>query len=140
MYIFIYGTLKKGFSNHDFLFPYLQNKSVKFECDYKVNGYKLLIGADPYLVKSNFEDEVFGEIYDFNDSYIVKQLDISENWNYERKVISKYNEDKLYSYLAKDSEFTRSAYFITEEFSRISDNFISEIRKAINNNDYIETT
>ena len=65
MYVFAYGTLKKGKYNHHFMNGYEEfaNSSV--------NGFKMFSnGYFPCAIKGKKENKIFGEIYLFKKNQI----------------------------------------------------------------------
>lgn len=80
MKIFVYGTLKRGKSNHDLMYGY-----DDVEEGY-VNGYKMYTnGYYPLAVRGDENDIIFGEIFSFNKNQenILKKLDMLEGYNNE---------------------------------------------------------
>src|SRR3990167_5214447 len=78
---FVYGTLKKGYSNHVLL------KEAKFICDGYACGTRMLdLGSFPAFIEGNFENR--GEVYEVSPD-ILSFLDRLEGHPhfYERKKI-----------------------------------------------------
>ena len=61
MFLFVYGTLKKGGVNHS---AYLKNST--FVGQYRLSKVKLVDYSHgfPYLLRGSSEDFVYGELYD----------------------------------------------------------------------------
>lgn len=76
MNVFVYGSLKKGYWNHD----YLNVATTKFIGDGELYGHSLYHVANyPGMVKSSNPNEtVHGEVYDIN-LITLKKLDQLEN-------------------------------------------------------------
>jgi gamma-glutamylaminecyclotransferase len=91
--IFVYGTLKKGFSNHYFL------DGAHF-VDYAVTKekYALYVSYIPYLSKDEKISKIYGEVYkvDFDMLKRVDMLEEHPDW-YKREVVDVYllNKNKL---------------------------------------------
>lgn len=80
MLIFVYGSLKKGFSNHSLISPFKQVAKGT------IQGRMYSLGAFPAIVLSdNPEELVHGEIYDVNTEYGLKTIDSLEGYNPDRK-------------------------------------------------------
>lgn len=73
--IFVYGTLKNGYSNHSFL-----NNSLYYGKAITLEKYLLIEQYLPYLIKSNNEKSTYitGEVYLVNND-ILRELDILES-------------------------------------------------------------
>ena len=103
--IFVYGTLKKGESNHHFL------SNAKYICDDVINGYELydLPYGFPCIVKG--KGDIYGEVYEVNivDLFRVNALEgfrepfeCVDNSLYDRdKVNPKISEEPAYVYVMK---------------------------------------
>jgi gamma-glutamylcyclotransferase (GGCT)/AIG2-like uncharacterized protein YtfP len=88
MKIFVYGTLRSGDSRHRAL------QGSTFVCPGFTKGVLYNLGSFPAAVFDQNVDEdrqIFGEIYEVNDSYILGQLDAIEGVSssfYKRKTIN----------------------------------------------------
>ena len=78
MYLFVYGTLKKGYTNH-----YLLSRAgARFIGDAWVEGYTILDQFVPVAVPAPRKCRVYGELYEV-DQDTIKILDVFEE-GYER--------------------------------------------------------
>jgi gamma-glutamylcyclotransferase (GGCT)/AIG2-like uncharacterized protein YtfP len=82
MYVFVYGSLKRGFSNHQLM------KSSKFICEtYTKKRYAMVdLHAFPGILKDRDVSNIHGEVYDVDD-HTLEQLDIFEGKWYERGIV-----------------------------------------------------
>lgn len=100
-YIFVYGTLKKGFYNHKFL------KDAKYIGNSFINNYYLVSIKNkkyPGILKG--KGIVFGEIY-LVDNTLLKKLDILEE--IKEKV---YNRIKIKSFLINKKRLLNSYMYL----------------------------
>ena len=75
-YVFVYGTLMKGYRNHHFL------KDSLFLGEGYINDYFMFnVSTYPGIQKSKYQSKVYGEVYKVSSS-IEKELDILEEVNY----------------------------------------------------------
>lgn len=82
--VFVYGTLKKGFSANDML------EGELVEADVVVKGYKMFSnGSFPMIVKGDKKHSVTGEVWSIKDSKL-QELDWYEGYN-STDPNSKYN-------------------------------------------------
>lgn len=88
--VFVYGTLKKGFGNHNYLLGHLEPLAED-----KLAGHKMYsLGGFPAIVESdNEEDVVYGELYEVNPAEL-RRLDGLEGYRdgyagfYDRKTVT----------------------------------------------------
>jgi|TARA_R100000664_G_scaffold1987_1_gene5106 gamma-glutamylaminecyclotransferase len=71
-YVFVYGTLKKGFGN-----SFLLKDSCFISEAETVNKYALYERGIPFVIKHQNDTKIKGEVYKV-DSYTLYQLDILE--------------------------------------------------------------
>ena len=91
--VFVYGTLRSGFSNH-----FIMEPTVKIGNGTTKNKYALYEAGIPYLVEDEQVSNVKGEVY-FVDETTFDILDTLEghpSW-YERKLIPVIVEGKEYT-------------------------------------------
>jgi gamma-glutamylcyclotransferase (GGCT)/AIG2-like uncharacterized protein YtfP len=99
MKLFVYGTLKRGHTNHSLL------NEARYLCDASTdNNYTLFVGGLPCLVEAAGKGAV-GELYEIDEGTLYK-LDRLEGHPrfYERKTITVYETDsghevKAYAYI-----------------------------------------
>lgn len=90
--VFVYGTLKKGFSNHGII-KEIYKECYKAEAQGKIFDYKNLFPA--MIIGKGI---VKGELYTFDDiSKIIPRIDYIEGYKGE------YNEDNLYDRIIIDA-------------------------------------
>lgn len=103
MYLFCYGTLKKGRNNHEYLdgSDFLGNFITS-------RDFSLVVAGLPFLVKRSSRSGVKGEVYKI-DSETLREIDRLEGHPnfYYREVITVYNEEngeplEVYSYIHPD--------------------------------------
>jgi len=116
-YVFVYGTLKKGFSNHFFI------SDCEFICKSKtIDKYQLYPNIDrsfPYLIINEKSQNIYGELYKIEDKEILETLDILEGYpiHYNKKNIEVENIEtkEIYNALVyyKNEEFSADIDFLT---------------------------
>ncbi|MBP1909109.1 gamma-glutamylcyclotransferase family protein [Methanolobus bombayensis] len=102
MYIFVYGTLKKGDPNHKLL------KGSSFVCSTQTAGNYVMIdlGAFPGVLKPEDISQmpvsaIMGEVYDISEQTL-KELDYYEgDWYYREKIRLKNGLSALMYFLKK---------------------------------------
>lgn len=106
MYVFVYGTLKRGKGNHGFL----ENSTYLGEY-YTDNNYTLIVSGLPYMVKRTNGGGVQGELYKIDEDTL-KDLDLLEGHPnfYRRETIPVYdfesgNMVEAFAYLYPDKFF-----------------------------------
>lgn len=71
--VFVYGTLKKGYGNHDCL------RSSPRITEGWLSGFEMWKSSIPYVRKSNdLESKVYGEVYRVPWNVVINNLDILE--------------------------------------------------------------
>lgn len=121
MKLFVYGTLKKDFSGHNFLAPYIKNGDMKPFGKFEIHGFKLYVGIAPFLVRSdNKEDIVVGELYEIYNNVVIEKLDVGESWCYNREIV----KDDVYAYVAKKSKYLDEAVYAGSVYTKKMDNII----------------
>lgn len=78
IYIFTYGTLKRGFPNHHFL-EYATFMSNAVTCE-KYQMYPCTNNRFPFLIKSEKVQQIKGEIFKTNSKKLLEALDYLENY------------------------------------------------------------
>ena len=116
-YLFVYGTLKKGFCNHDLL------EEKKFVGDARtLKPYKMYPASYyefPYLISQGGDLQVNGELYEVEESYLEEVLDEFEGVGaglYKREPITVTDTDanriEALTYIA--GEDISDEYYIRE--------------------------
>ncbi|OCC14790.1 hypothetical protein DBT_1850 [Dissulfuribacter thermophilus] len=73
-YLFVYGTLKKGFVNHSYL------RGAKFVGKaYTKSKYALYVGEYPFVVKNQPLSNIFGELYEINEAILSHVDELEEH-------------------------------------------------------------
>jgi gamma-glutamylaminecyclotransferase len=83
--VFVYGTLRKGFSNHRLL----NHSGATFVSDAKtIDKYRLTADGIPFVFKQFSDIEITGEVYDV-DSNVLSSLDRLEGhpFSYKREIV-----------------------------------------------------
>ena len=90
-FVFVYGTLKKGYSNHHFLLDASFIGQGRTQ-----NKYTMYADSIPYVCEQPQTSYIYGELYLVNDD-ILQALDQLEEhpFFYERKEISVLVEGKI---------------------------------------------
>ena len=115
--MFVYGTLKKGFSNHHFL------TNAKF-IDYaitceKYQMYPCINKSFPFLIKSEKVQQIRGEVFKTSSSELLDVLDFLEGYPnlYIKKIIDVEldNKDivKALVYVKNEKTFLNSVDYST---------------------------
>ncbi len=106
MYLFVYGTLKKGYTNH-----YLLSRAgARFIGDAWVEGYTILDQFVPVAVPAPKECRVYGELYRV-DKDTIKILDMFEE-GYKRVTTTvAIGEKKYRAYIYIVSSPTSRCYY-----------------------------
>jgi gamma-glutamylcyclotransferase (GGCT)/AIG2-like uncharacterized protein YtfP len=82
MYIFVYGSLKKGFSKHDLI------EGSQFIC--KTRTWENFAMVDlhhfPGVIKGQSVSPIYGEVYDISDSLLDILDEYEGNWYYREQV------------------------------------------------------
>jgi gamma-glutamylaminecyclotransferase len=112
--IFVYGTLKKGYSNHYFL------DGAHFVDDAVTKDrYALYVSGIPYLSKDEKISKIYGEVYEV-DFDILKRVDMLEEhpgW-YKREIAevylmskNKFVESWIYFFPNPEGELIKSGIY-----------------------------
>ncbi|WP_406661519.1 gamma-glutamylcyclotransferase family protein [Methanolobus sp. ZRKC3] len=80
MYVFVYGSLKKGFCNH----PLIEGSEFICETHTKESYAMLDLHRFPGVIKDKKISIIYGEVYDPEDT-VLEQLDIFEGSWYTRE-------------------------------------------------------
>lgn len=133
MLILIYGTIKQKCLGHDFLVPYLKNGDVELiQEDAIIAGYEIRLSIAPFLVRCPDNDSnayVRGEIYNFHNEEIIKELDNGESWAYKREIIYENTARKIYAYVAQPHKELELSFSIGHEYKKEHDNFLKKLYK-----------
>ena len=109
MLVLVYGTLKKGFKNHDLLNgQFISNVKTKEKYSmFKYKDYDF-----PYVCEIPMH-HINGELYDINN---LKDLDILEGYPdfYTRKIIKVIDDN---------NEYEAYIYILNEKIKHIGENF-----------------
>lgn len=86
MYVFVYGTLKKGQANHQFI-----EKNVTYVGEATLEGYMLFysayVGSFPVMIPQD-ASTVYGEVFEANEDAITTMDQIeAEGYLYNRKKV-----------------------------------------------------
>jgi gamma-glutamylcyclotransferase (GGCT)/AIG2-like uncharacterized protein YtfP len=91
--IFVYGTLKKGFSNHRLL------EKDKFISEAEtIDKYAMYVHGIPYVNYDEPISEITGEIYQVSKMSLL-MIDLLEghpSWYYRKKIYVETDEGKVY--------------------------------------------
>lgn len=85
MFVFVYGTLKRGHRNHHLL------KDSKFECQAEIKGFELYdLGPYPAVIESgDLEDRVKGEIFEIDESALARLDELEEEGTLYKRIKTK---------------------------------------------------
>ena len=98
MYLFVYGTLKRGHGNHRVL------GDAKYIEDASMSGKMYSMGGFPGMIESDgLCDSVFGEIYEIEDRHL-PGLDSLEGYNKNNPEYSMYIRKELPYYSTRHGE------------------------------------
>ncbi|QLC49816.1 gamma-glutamylcyclotransferase [Methanolobus zinderi] len=97
MYVFVYGTLKKGFPSHELL------ENSEFICETRTQDEFAMVDLNlfPGVIKDKKISPIQGEIYDV-DTNTLRQIDMYEGKWYSREEVE------------LESGFTAQMYFLIE--------------------------
>lgn len=99
--LFVYGTLKKGFSNHHFL------KDAEYIGNSALYGARMLnLGAFPGVVDGNDDEKVEGEVYRIDDKTL-ESIDRLEGtpWLYKRESVEVDDlDDPVFVYIYQGNQ------------------------------------
>ena len=118
MKIFVYGTLRKGLGNHDYL------KGAKFIQKAVLKDHIIYVSGLPFLTFSQGK-ECVGEIYEVSSEQLslIDSLEGHPNW-YKRSDISSHLdiEDRVEAYLMEKNQIDADATEVKDyyELSRVS--------------------
>ncbi|MCE7736247.1 MAG: hypothetical protein GPJ54_15305 [Candidatus Heimdallarchaeota archaeon] len=87
----VYGTLKKGYHNHE---VHLKDLITRFEGFVTLPFQLYSNGRYPMLVKSQYLSDIFIEVYEVSDDKFVEIIKLEEpfGYHYEKIEIMKINE------------------------------------------------
>lgn len=85
MFVFVYGTLKRGYRNHHLL------EGSKFQCEAVVKGFELYdLGPYPAVIESgDLEDLVKGEIFEIDGSALARLDELEEEGTLYKRIKTK---------------------------------------------------
>lgn len=108
--VFVYGTLKKNFSNHTLLV-----KSHFLGSAHTAEKYALYVTAIPFVIKDEPISHIHGELYEVCDSTLAR-LDYFEGHpdHYMREQIKVVKKDRQDA-----EEITAWIYFYPEKMGRL---------------------
>ncbi|MCT7540363.1 MULTISPECIES: gamma-glutamylcyclotransferase family protein [Aliarcobacter] len=95
IYIFTYGTLKRGFKNHYLLLDDATFVSNAITCE-KYQMYPCINKSFPFLIKSEKVQQIRGEVFKTSSSELLDVLDFLEGYPnlYIKKIIDVELENK----------------------------------------------
>lgn len=110
MLVFVYGTLKKGKSNHRLI--------EEFNClgEATTKGTLYDLGPFPALVLEPTNDTIYGELYDVNTKYGIERLDYLEG--YDPSSHSNFYDRVEVDCVLKDTNKTIKAYVYVHKNAR----------------------
>jgi len=117
--LFVYGTLKDGYYNHDYWM-----EGTKFYNYSSVKGYKLLdLGAFPGMVKGDEDDQVFGEVYGVTQAQL-ERIHHLEGYTKGREDTNLYNLEQvtdvygatMYTYIFNAEDQYMDMYRVLQEW------------------------
>ena len=80
IYIFTYGTLKRGFKNHYLLLDDATFVSNAITCE-KYQMYPCIIGNGyPFVIKSENISQIEGEVYEITSKKTLENIDMLEDY------------------------------------------------------------
>jgi len=112
MYVFVYGTLKRGFSSHDLL------EDSSFICETRTKEEFAMVDLNlfPGVIKNKKISRIQGEVYDL-DTNTLKQIDMYEGKWYSREKVE------------LEAGFTAQMYFLIKNPFDLQD--IKVIEKGV---------
>jgi gamma-glutamylcyclotransferase (GGCT)/AIG2-like uncharacterized protein YtfP len=113
VYVFVYGTLKQGYSNN----YHLQNKNSEFIKNTSIKDYKMYKPKNmlfPFILPSK-DGLVEGELWKVTSNKVISSLDILEGipYLYTRQLIETETGEKAYVYIGNPKIFTDTSNPIT---------------------------
>ncbi|MCD4704259.1 MAG: gamma-glutamylcyclotransferase [Methanosarcinaceae archaeon] len=95
MYLFVYGTLKKGGHNHGLLM------GARYVCTTRTSDrYCLLdLGSFPGLVKTPASNYIWGEVYDIDETILDRVGRLEGKWFFRQEVLLVNNISALIFFL-----------------------------------------
>ena len=125
MKLFVYGTLKKGGSNHGFL----TETNSKFLCNYEMKGFDLIdLGYGfPYMMTGN--GSVLGEVYEINQKAL-DSIDRLEGHPFHyKRYLTNFNKQvaEMYYYLSRFDIMPTKAKIVKDGYWPIDNQKINVI-------------
>lgn len=123
-FVFVYGTLKKGFSNHYLLFD------AEFVGEgYTIEKFDLFTDEYPIAVEGG-KYHILGEIYKIKHIETFKKLDLLEGYPdfYDRKITQIFSKGKIYNawiYFMPENRFYSLGLDKTFKKLNSNNNFLS---------------
>lgn len=121
MKLFVYGTLKRGGSNHGFL------SDSKFVCHHELSGFQLVdLGYGfPYMVIGN--GSVLGEVYEINQDTLIKIDSLEGHPHHYKRYLTNFNGQvaEMYYYLSRFNTAPREATIIEDGYWPINEQKIN---------------
>lgn len=116
--VFVYGTLKKGFANHDRIFTGC-NIKIKPAWTYgKLYGLKwgfpAMLDLGEYLVGPDSINKVYGELVEFDDQAILKKIDRLEGFRSNGSRSNFYMREIVTVYINDDQPLQAWIYLLTK--------------------------
>ena len=140
MKIFVYGTLKKGFYNHD----RMRMKKAKYLGKATLSGFNMYsVLFFPVIVHNGDKTKkIVGEIYDVNETDYLKIKTMERASGYKEIKIKYKNDDKLHCFIFDkipfNSELIESGEW-TKEYSDLTFNDISVNKESIKEKEVIHS-
>lgn len=101
MLVFVYGTLKEGHGNNYLL------SSSEFKGEATIRGHTLvLMQSFPYMIESDENKVVRGEVYEVKSPEIERRLDALEGYpsHYQKKTVKTMEGDEVQVYYIDKEE------------------------------------
>jgi len=105
--VFVYGTLKKGFSNHNRIFG---GYDITITPAW-IYGELYDLGYFPALTIG--KNKVYGELIEFDNLEILQRVDYLEGYRGENSIFNFYDRKEIQIFTDKET-FTAWAYFLNE--------------------------
>jgi len=105
--LFVYGSLKQGFSNHNRIFV---GTDIKITPAW-TNGELYDLGFFPAMTEG--DDKVYGELIEFDDIEILRKVDSLEGYRGKNSIYNFYERREIIVFTDKN-EVTAWAYFLNE--------------------------
>ena len=105
--IFVYGTLKQGFGNHDRIFGGFDIKiqpAFTYGRLYDLGWYPAMLerSGNPDLSRTEGTDKVFGELIEFDNPEILQKVDYLEGFKGENHPLNYYERRDVDVFVGDD--------------------------------------